>query len=87
MISLHIIMIVIQLCRGDWEKESSRIWAGFTYTVNIELHYAMRNIISLAPDPRDSARSPTKGLATQAMAPAITSLAAKRGVASWPSAI
>ena len=50
----------------------------------------MRNIISLAPDPQDStwsAAPPMKGLATEAMAPAITSLAAKRGVASWPSAI
>ena len=74
----------------------NRIWAGFestsiyvySYTI-LELYYVMRNIISLAPDSRDSARStapPTMGLATQAMAPAIMSLAVKRCMASRLSA-
>ena len=69
-ISLHIIMIAIQLCRGDWKKcqagyglDLSLLRFMSIYTI-LELYHAMCNIISLAPDLRDSAWSaapPIKG--------------------------
>ena len=63
-------MIAIQLYRGDWRKsqagygldqfESTSIYVYCVYRLTtLELYHAMRNIISLAPDPgpRDSAQS------------------------------
>ena len=57
-------MIAIQLCRGDWRRVKQDM-SLLRFTTILELYHAMRNIISLAPDPRDSAQiaAPTmKGL-------------------------
>ena len=71
------------------------MWAGFESTsIYVYCVYRPHNIISLAPDPRDSAPGIQPLLQRGWLSRPwnqqlhhITSLVTKRGVASWPSAI